>query len=54
MMASMCRALEIYMLAAPEPRPVGEGQMGTDLRRLDPQAEAGVAAPEGRPDGEVA
>jgi hypothetical protein len=54
MMASMCRALEIYMLAAPESRPVGEGQMGTDLRRLDPQAEAGVAAPEGRPDGEAA
>ena len=54
MLASTCRVLEIYMVAAPEPRPLGEGQTGTDFRRLHPQAEVGGTAAEGRPDGEAA
>ena len=36
------RALEIYMLSAPEPRPAGDGAVGRDLR-------GEVAASEGRP-----
>ena len=52
-LTSTFRALEIYMLAAPEPRPVSEGQIGRDLRRPDAQVEAGVAIAEGQPERET-
>ena len=35
------RALEIYMLSMPEPRPVGDGAVGRDLRRHSQEDEGG-------------
>jgi hypothetical protein len=47
LMATICRALEIYMLSAPDPRPAGGVQVARDLRRPDTEVAGGGVRPEG-------